>query len=122
MSRFANSHESDQPGSGSRSRRERARSTRLLARGAILACVALYVASVAACSDDDADDSNADPGSCPEGGGAVAGPADAHCIDDDGAPIVQMVGACSTEVEESSSDAAEEEEYLTSYGSESDDD
>src|SRR5262245_27867302 len=104
------------------SSRGRSRPNHRVVGAAVLAIFGCLL-SIASCANDVSEDSSTDPGgACPEGGGPVAGPADAHCIAEDGTPIVQGVGECATEVDEAASSAPDDEEYFISYGGESDDD
>jgi len=80
-----------------------------------------------ACSDDDEPEGAVactDPNN-----GAVAGVADAHCVADDGSPIVQAIGACvsGAEAEEGEAEGEEheheeEEEHEPYFGREANDD
>ncbi|HEV8548769.1 MAG TPA: hypothetical protein VGQ57_07075 [Polyangiaceae bacterium] len=49
------------------------------------------------CTSDDDDTTTGEPNStCKAGGGAVAGPADNHCVGSDGEPIQQVIGRCTS--------------------------
>lgn len=69
----------------------------------------------AACSDDE------EP--CVSGGGPVSGPADTHCTDSAGMPIVQSIGACVSAASAADLQAGDEpEEFGVFYGSQASDD
>lgn len=78
------------------------------------------VAAGAACSDE-ADE----PAACVGGGAPASGPADTHCTDSSGAPIVQSIGACVTGATGAAAPAGEdvpEQEFGVFYGTAASDD
>lgn len=105
------------------------RHSRAVAAKAISWGLLVLAAAGVACSDDDeaAEDG---AGACVAGGGPVAGPADAHCVDEAGMNIVQSIGACTTaavvdgveDEHEEGEEEHEEEELGVFYGSEANDD
>ena len=85
----------------------------------ILWALLATLAGGAACSDDEDE-----PAACVDGGGPVAGPADTHCQEADGTPIVQEIGQCVTgaAAPPAGEDQEEEEVLGIFYGREADDD
>lgn len=78
------------------------RSARLCLRSTLgLLCAAVLLG--AACSEEE----EAVGGQCSGGDGAVAGPADTHCVAADGSEIVRSIGACLTAAEVAQSSTAQ---------------
>lgn len=85
--------------------------------------LALASGGAACSSDDDEGSTSMQPGTCEGGGGPVTSTMpDDHCKDPSGMEITQEVGMCKTSAEEDDAASGDEEQYVTSYGSEGNDD
>jgi len=95
--------------------------------GLLAAAGSVLLVTVPGCGGDD--DAVPDTGTCTNGGGPVSGPADTHCLDAPGDPVIQEIGKCQTgAIDEGSAGAggaggeAQEEPYETRYSNSAADD